>query len=106
MGTLFAGSAMLFTGCVSDDYDLDNVDLTMGLGSDGLKVKLGNTQRIMLDDILDLDETVKLDKSNLYYMVKDGSTHFTVHVDPVDAMFDKSRVTTQKRVLDYEGALE
>ena len=106
IGTLFAGSAMLFTGCVSDDYDLDNVDLTMGLGSDGLKVKLGNTQRIMLDDILDLDETVKLDKSNLYYMVKDGSTHFTVHVDPVDAMFDKSRVTTQKRVLDYEGALE
>ena len=55
LGMLCAGSAVLTTGCVSDDYDLDNLDMTMGLGSDGLKLKLGTTQQIMLNDILDLD---------------------------------------------------
>lgn len=104
LGTLCAGSAVLTTGCVSDDYDLDNLDMTMGLGSDGLKLKLGTTQQIMLNDILDLDESVKLDGSNLYYLVEEGSTNFDVKVDPVDATFEKSRIETSQRVLDYETA--
>lgn len=51
----------MLTSCLDDSYDLNKVDLTMGLGSDGLAVTLGNTENILLNDILDTDESVKLD---------------------------------------------
>ena len=56
--------------CMDDSYDLNNVDLTMGLGSDGLSVTLGNTEKIYLGDLLDLDESVKLDGENTFYLVQ------------------------------------
>lgn len=46
VGAVCAGSVLLTTGCVDSDYDLDNIDLTMGLGSEGLSVKLGNTEKV------------------------------------------------------------
>lgn len=97
---------MLTTGCVSDDYDLDSVDLTMGLGSDGLKLKMGNTEKILLGDILDLDESVKLDANNLYYLVEEGTTNFNIHVNEVSASFKESTIETSERVLDYNIAKE
>ena len=97
---------MLTTGCVSDDYDLDSVDLTMGLGSDGLKLKMGNTEKILLGDILDLDESVKLDANNLYYLVEEGTTNFNIHVNVVSASFKESTIETSERVLDYNIAKE
>ncbi len=97
---------MLTTGCVSDDYDLDSVDLTMGLGSDGLKLKMGNTEKILLGDILDLDESVKLDANNIYYLVEEGTTNFNIHVNEVSASFKESTIETSERVLDYNIAKE
>lgn len=106
IGALCTGTAMLTTGCVSDDYDLDSVDLTMGLGSDGLKLKMGNTEKILLGDILDLDESVKLDANNLYYLVEEGTTNFNIHVNEVSASFKESTIETSERVLDYNIAKE
>lgn len=103
IGTLCTGTAMLTTGCVSDDYDLDSVDMTMGLGSNGLKLKMGNTEKILLGDILDLDESVKLDANNLFYLVEDGTTSFNIHVNEVSASFKESNIETQERVLDYNS---
>ena len=71
-GALCAGAALMLTSCLDDSYDLNKVDLTMGLGSDGLAVTLGNTEDIMLNDILDTDESVKLDANNLYYLREFG----------------------------------
>lgn len=97
---------MLTTGCVSDDYDLDSVDLTMGLGSDGLKLKMGNTEKILLGDILDLDESVKLDANNLYYLVEEGTTNFNIHVNEVSASFKESKIQGSENVLNYTKAKE
>ena len=37
------------TACVDDSYDASkDIDMTMGLGSQGLQLKLGNTENIML----------------------------------------------------------
>lgn len=63
---------------MDDSYDIDKVDLTMKLRTDGLGAPLGNTEKIMLDDILDIDDSeVKTDKSHLYYLVESGNTHST-----------------------------
>lgn len=104
MGVLCAGSALLFSACMDDSYDLDNVDLTMGLGSDGLSVKMGNTEKIYLEDILSVDESVKLDNANLYYLVEDGSTDFFMRVNNVNVRIDGTTVGTHQHVLSLDDA--
>lgn len=102
LGALCAVAVPLLTGCIDSDYDLDHVDLTMGIGSDGLGVKLGNTEKVYLKDILDVDESVRLDEANLYYLVEDGSTDLSIEVDNVDVTFENARINTTRRVLDFD----
>ncbi len=99
------GSALMLNSCIDDSYDLNKVDMTMGLGSDGLGVKLGNTEKVLLDSLLDLDESVKTDQSNLYYLVKSGTTNFSVNVDNVTTIFKKTKLVTQD-ILTYDDVKE
>ncbi len=103
-GALCAGSALVLSSCIDDSYDLDKVDLTMGLGSDGLSVTLGNTEKIRLGDLLDLDESVKLDGKNTFYLVEDGNTNFDVKVDKVHTNLNSTTLKTNEKVLSYEKA--
>ena len=103
-GALCAGSALVLSSCIDDSYDLDKVDLTMGLGSDGLSVTLGNTEKIRLGDLLDLDESVKLDGKNTFYLVEDGNTNFDVKVDKVHTNLNSTTLKTNEKVLSYETA--
>lgn len=105
-GALCAGSALVLSSCIDDSYDLDKVDLTMGLGSDGLSVTLGNTEKIRLGDLLDLDESVKLDGKNTFYLVEDGNTNFDVKVDKVHTNLNSTTLKTNEKVLSYEKALQ
>lgn len=94
--------AFMLTGCVDSSYGhLEDIDLTMGLGSDGLGVKLGNTDKILLKDILSVDENVKLDRNNVYYMVEKDFTEFEVNIDPltIDIAIPTLKMTN---VLDYD----
>lgn len=101
LGALCLGPALLTTGCTDSDYDLNNVDLTMGLGSDGLSVKLGNTEKIMLNDILDTNESVKTDATGLYYFVREQEADYDFKVNQVEDLFiDNEVVSTEHRVLD------
>lgn len=103
-GALCAGSALVLSSCIDDSYDLDKVDLTMGLGSDGLSVTLGNTEKIRLGDLLDLDESVKLDGKNTFYLVEDGNTNFDVKVDKVHTNLNSTTLKTNEKVLSYKTA--
>ena len=101
-----AGSALLLTSCVDDSYDVNKIDLTMKLGSEGLSAPLGNTEKIYLDDILSVDESVKLDANNLYYLVEDGTTHFSVKVDQVNTTFNDTHMSMNYEVVNYEKVRE
>ena len=58
------------TSCVDDNYDFEeDIDMTMGLGSTGLSVKLGTTDKILLGDILEENDNTKTDKNSVYYIV-------------------------------------
>lgn len=105
-GMLCAGTTLLFTGCIDDSYDLDKVDLTMKLNTDGLGVKLGNTDLIALADILDEDETVKTEANGLYYMVKDGTSNFNVKVDNMTTSFNDTKLDMNTPVLQYNDVFE
>ena len=105
-GMLCAGTALLFTGCMDDSYDLNKVDLTMKLKTDGLGVKLGNTDLIALADIIDEDETVKAEANGLYYLVKDGTTNFSVKVDNMTTSFNDTKLDMNAPVLSYDDVYE
>ena len=100
-GALCAGAALMLTSCLDDSYDLNKVDLTMGLGSDGLAVTLGNTENIMLNDILDTDESVKLDANNLYYLVENGSTNINMKVDGFSTNISDTKLNMNAPVLSF-----
>ncbi|WP_337487278.1 hypothetical protein [Prevotellamassilia timonensis] len=105
-GMLCAGTTLLFTGCIDDSYDLDKVDLTMKLNTDGLGVKLGNTDLIALADILDEDETVKTEANGLYYLVKDGTSNFNVKVDNMTTSFNDTKLDMDAPVLQYHDVFK
>lgn len=95
VGALCAGSAFLTTACVDNSYDLsEDLDLTMGLGSNGLSVPMGNVEKIYLNDILSVDESVKLDAANQYYLVEDGTTNFEFTIDKVTTKVDNPTLRT------------
>lgn len=105
-GMLCAGTTLLFTGCIDDSYDLNKVDLTMKLNTEGLGVKLGNTDLIALADILDEDETVKTEANGLYYLVKDGTSNFNVKVKNMTTSFNNTELEMNTPVLQYNDVYE
>lgn len=83
--TLLVGTTLY--SCVDNDYDLSkDVDLTMGLGSDKLALKIGDTEKVFLRDMLDIEDsevdTMTTGRS-LYYLVKGGNTNVNVEVDRI-----------------------
>lgn len=82
---LFAG--MSIVSCVDSDYDLSkDIDMTAGLGTNGLALKLGNTERIYLKNVLKVEDSEMLDtlSNGMYYLIKEGSTNVNVKVNPID----------------------
>ena len=86
---------VLVAGCVDKDYDLGDVDLTIGVGTDQLVLPNNNsTMAIQLDDVLDIDgsDIVFIAEENNdfsfdygdYYVYKKGDNITTAHpeVDP------------------------
>ena len=100
-GALCAGAAFLLTSCIDDSYDLNKVDLTMGLGSEGLAVKFGNTEKILLNDILETDDNVKVDGTNLYYLVESGSTNINMEVNTFTTSINDTKLNMNTPVLVY-----
>lgn len=63
------------TGCTNDDYDFDQIDVTMGFGSGELEIPASSTMNIPLSDILELEEngSVKIAANGDYLFQLTGS---------------------------------
>ena len=93
------------TGCVDDSYDLSkNVDMTMALGTNGLQFKLGSTEKIMLNDILEVDSHLKTDATRMYYYVQGGTTQTNFQIKNVSSSFNALHLLPEKTLLDYVTA--
>lgn len=83
---LCVASGAALSSCTDSDFDLSkDIDLTMGLGSQGLALKLGNTQNIYLRDFFTVDDSEMLDtlSSGTYYLIQDGQASVPVDVNPI-----------------------
>lgn len=73
---LSAVGLMAFTACADDKYDLSDIDMTIGVGSDdGLTLPTSSTRQIFLKDLLELDNTqsVILNADDDYVFLQEGS---------------------------------
>ncbi|MEG2156642.1 MAG: hypothetical protein RRY07_02505 [Bacteroidaceae bacterium] len=87
LATILLCGTSLISCSVDNSYDLDqDIDMTMGLGSNGLALKLGSTAKTYLKDLLKVEDSEMLETTgtNLYYLKKDGSSNVSVKVDAID----------------------
>lgn len=94
------------TSCIDENYDFSqDIDLTMGLGAEGLALKLGSTEKIYLSEIIETDENVKTDRNSVYYLVEEGKTGTDFHINEVSASFDAATLSTHQRIVNFEDVL-
>lgn len=86
---------LVVTGCTDDKYDLNEVDLTVGIGSGELELPGSSTTDIMLSEVLDIDDSECVDT------VDGGDYMFTqkgADVEPVHPEIDRIVITEESHV--------
>lgn len=107
-GAMFLACGLAATSCVDDTWDLNGeMDMTMQLGTEGLALKLGNSENIYLRDILTIEEGDNLDttRSGLYYLVEDGTTDVDFTVESLTTSIDPATLTPTVEVVNFDKAL-
>lgn len=90
------------SGCTDSDYDFNEIDATMGFGSDGLTLPVNSTDTIKLADVLELDGSdCVVEKSNGDYVFEQTGEK----VDPVHPEIDMITVY-KKPEGPQEGEIE
>ena len=99
---LIAGSAIftlaLYSSCVNDDYDLTkDFDKTVTIDGD-IKMPVGNSETILISDILDLDES----QSGVLTIDENGDYSLNISGDRTEATFNVPTISIT-RALTTEG---
>lgn len=74
---LAAGFLAVGSSCTDSDFDLSNIDQTIGIGGDGLQLPTNSTENIVLDDLLDLNN------SDFISIAENGDYMFSKQSDDV-----------------------
>lgn len=96
-GLLAVGGSLALSGCMNNDYDLDNLDKKIGIGGSGLQLPTNNSVKdITLDDFMDLDESssVSTDANGDYIYHENGSDIEDVSVNIEEIKVSKSDPTS------------
>lgn len=101
-------STGILQSCKDNDFSFDNIDATMGLGSEQLELPGNNdTKDIALDDVVNLNNSdfVYIDDNGDYQIKMDGNSqeNATVSIDPFTI---KSSPTPEKTILIHQGDFE
>lgn len=106
-------SALLFSGCIDDAYDLSDIDTTSRVNVNGLVIPV-NIDQITLDDIISFDENSKIKAVTIggerfYALVENGEFNSEdikidkVHADQPtipssDASLERTSLSHKKRI--------
>lgn len=89
-------AGLILTGCTDNDYDMNEVDYTIGVGGGELTLPTSSTDIIRLADVFDIDDTecVVIDPVTKDYIFRqDGGD-----VEPAKPFIDEIKVTQDKLV--------
>ncbi len=96
-GLILLSLGFLLTACVDNSFNFnDDMDMTMGLGSKGLQMKIGSTERIYLRDLLKVEEETMLDTTtaHLFYLKKSNSSDVQFTLPSVNAVLNDIVIAT------------
>lgn len=87
---IMAAGVMVVSGCTDDKYDLNEVDMTVGIGGGELTLPGSSTTNILLDDVLDIDnsECVVIEEDGDYVFRQVGAD-----VEPVKVRIERIVIT-------------
>ncbi len=95
MATCLLGIGLMLSGygCTDSNYDLSNIDTTIGIGGDSLAIPVSSTEDIKLDDILELDNSdlISTEANGDYVFKKEGDA-----VTPARPQIDEIVVINQQ----------
>ena len=100
---LAAGCSM--TSCIDDTYDMSKeIDMTVGLGSKGLQLKVGNTEKIWLADVLEVDneEMLETTSAGTFYLVKHDDADFSFNVPSFTASVNVAKLSPNLPLLTFD----
>lgn len=107
LAALLLGGA---TSCFDDSYDLNkDIDMTINVGGEHLAFPVGNTEKVTLDKIIEIEEgdDLQTDDSGAYHLLKSGEIDdVNTRVEPVtvqatDTELDPIEVANES---DFEAA--
>lgn len=107
LAALLLGGA---TSCFDDSYDLNkDIDMTINVGGEHLAFPVGNTEKVTLDKIIEIEEgdDLQTDASGAYHLLKSGEIDdVNTRVEPVtiqatDTELDPIEVANES---DFEAA--
>lgn len=111
---LLLTSLGIATSCIDNSYDLDkDIDMTINVGGEHLAFPVGNTEKIMMDKIIEIDDGDDLQVVNgEYHLLKEGTVDDattdvkTVTVNGRDNEIEKITAANENSVPDAEGTIE
>lgn len=102
-GLMCLAAGLTLSACTDDSYDLSkDIDMTMAIGSEGLQMKLGTTEKIMLGDLLEVDDEEMFgeDQTGLFYLTMKKNADFDFNVDPVTTKINEANLTPEVEVIN------
>jgi len=111
LATLLLGTA---TSCFDDSYDLKkDIDMTINVGGENLSFPVGNTEKVTLDKIIEIEEgdDLQTDNTGAYHLLKSGEIDdVTTDVKPVTVQATNTEIdpieVANKSDFDAAGSLE
>lgn len=97
---LALGFLAVGAGCADKDYDLSNVDTTIGVGGDALQLPISDTEEIMLDDVINLNnnEYVIIADNGDYMIEKEGDPVKPSHPEIDKVVVHEARINNNFKV--------
>lgn len=99
-------AACLFCGCIDSTVYYSDLDKQIGINVDGLKVRLGNTEKMKLADLLKPEGHVKQDAKGICYLVEERNTSFDFtfrHRVPAVGHFEMNNPTAKHETAALRG---
>lgn len=104
---LALGFMAVGSGCTDSDFDLSSIDSTIGLGGDGLQLPACSTEDMLLDDVLDLNNSdfISIADNGDYIFTKDGEDMTPAHPNIDKVEVTEARINNNFKVEIPVGSL-
>lgn len=98
------GIPFVLAGCIDSSFDLSegHLDKTVKLEAEGIALKFGSTEKVLLQDLIKVENNIVTDADNTYYIVERGTTDINFSVAPAQTSISQFSLYPDEHILDGE----